>query len=519
MNTYPSLRWYPGSEKVCWVDDDKLALVNGAGVHLYLGGRDNVSSGTRTFAYLNKDFPTGYLTNVNPVATCASTSTESLTASTQLLSNGTFASNITGWTDKSSGASNIAHDSSNQRMTMNGNAATARAHTTITTVVGEWYMVWTKPISSLFSGTTHSLEMYVGTHEYPNGNYSYIGQSTYTHGTSDANEPIAITWKAVQTTYHILFQTGHDKAIDNVYAMRVAEDVSSNNPMLDNGNGDFYVSGQPLDRGFRVFGTVARTPAATGSEIVTYNFGNGSYLEQPYNSELNFLQNAGNSFTAMAWASPKVTQTGGSPWHPLISLEHWDGSNTDWYCGAHGKMAFSGTEIGNTVLEANQLYFLVWTRNGPTGTNYVYVNGRLDGSNTSPDPVAASNQTLLIGCRHANGQKSTDTGGSVTDGSHWNKVALVRISQGYTDATMINKIYNEERKLFHPNAKCTLDKENNLLRGISYDKDTELMHALTSNSRSDFNGLVRINSEDRASAGVAGHRCISSVNGMIVEEE
>ncbi len=42
---------------------------------------------------------------------------------------------------------------------------------------------------------------------------------------------------------------------------------------------------------------------------------------------------------------------------------------------------------------------------------------------------------------------------------------------------------------------------------------------LSNNKRNDFNGLVRINSEDRASAGVAGHRCISSVNGMIVEEE
>ena len=57
------------------------------------------------------------------------------------------------------------------------------------------------------------------------------------------------------------------------------------------------------------------------------------------------------------------------------------------------------------------------------------------------------------------------------------------------------------------------------MRGVSADKDTGLLYALSSNTRNDFDGLVRINSEDRSSGGTNGHRCISSVNGMIVEEE
>ena len=214
----------------------------------------------------------------------------------------------------------------------------------------------------------------------------------------------------------------------------------------------------------------------------------------------------------MAWAAPI-----GSGWRPLISLDYWNGSK-QWFCGALDKMALHGGAIGNTVLEDNQLYFMCWVRNGSTGTNYAYLNGRLDGTNTDA-ATAAANQTLVIGGRHANGQISTVPGGTITDNNHWSKVALVRISQGYTDADMINRIYNEERKLFHPNAKCTLDGDSNLIRGTSYDKDTGLLHVLTNTARSDFNGLVRINSETRSSAGVTGHRCISSVNGMIVEEE
>jgi len=524
MNTWPSIHWSPGNDKLTWVDDDKLALSNGVGVNLYLDdGVDNTSGGTRTFAFLNKDYPTGYLRRINPVGTCASTSTETLTASTQLITagnNGTFSSNITGWNDKSGSGSNILHSTANGgRMDINGNTATGRAHTTITTVVGEWYMVWTKPLSSLFSGT-QKLDLFVGTHEYPNVNYAHAGSTRYTHGTSDTNEPITVTWRATQTTYHILFDCGHNVAVDNVYAMKVAEDVSSNSGHIaQTGSGHHNVSAKPLDKGLVVYGNVARTPAAAGSEIVTYDFGSGAYLEQPYNSNLNFLQSSSNSFTVMAWGSPKVTQTGPSPWHPLVSLEHWDGSSKDWWCGANNKLTFSGTIIGNTILEANQLYFMCWVRNGSTGVNYVYLNGRLDGSNGSPDIGSASNQTLLIGCRHTNNQISTDVGGSVTDHSHWNKVALVRISEGYTDADMINKIYNEERKLFHPNAKCTFDGDSNLIRGVSYDKDTGILNVLSNNTRNDFNGLVRINSESRSSGGVTGHRTISSVNGMIVEEE
>jgi len=518
MNTWPSIRWYPGSEKICWVDDDKLALANPAGINLYLGGVDNTNGGTRTFAYLNKDFPTGYLRRINPVATCASTSTESLTSS-QLITagnNGTFSSNITGWTDKSSGASNIAHSSSGGgRMDLNGNAATARAYVSITTVVGETYMVWTNPLSSLFSGT-QTMDLYVGTHEYPNSNYAYAGSSRYTHGTSDTNEPLTVTWRATQTTYHILIESGHNVAVDNVYAMRVAEDVSSNNGYnAQTGSGHFNVSSKPLDKGFRVFNTISRTQAATGSEIVTYGFNTtDKYMEQPYNSNLNFLQNSSNSYTVMAWGAPTDSSAG---WKPLISLDYWNNSKK-WFCGALDKMSLHGGAIGNTILETNQLYFMCWVRNGPTGTNYAYLNGRLDGTNTDGQ-VAAPNQTLMIGCRHANGQSSPDVGGTPTDGGHWSKVALVRISEGYTDADMINRIYNEERKLFHPNAKCTLDNGSHFMRGVSSDKDTGLFHILTDNTRNDFNGLVRINSETRSSAGTAGHRCISSVNGMIVEEE
>ena len=526
MNLYPSIRWSPQTEKVTWVDDDKLALSNNVGMNLYLPedsgstsgstpqSRDNTSGGTRTLAFLNKDYPTGYLRRINPLCTCASTNTDSLAQSSNLISNGTFDTNITGWTDLSGSGSSISFNSANARMDLNGATNYARAHTTITTEVGVWYMVYTKPLSvspNVF-GSNQELNIWVGTTQYPSTGYDHMGRGRYKHGVTDVNEPITVTFRATQTTTHIVLESGWNVAADNVYAVRIGEDVGSSNGQLNPGGSNFSVNGQQLHKGLVAYNTMGRTPAASGSEIVTYDMSSSGYLEQPYNHELNFLQNSGNSYTVMAWGAPI-----GSGWRPLISLDYWNGSK-QWFCGALDKMALHGGAIGNTVLEDNQLYFMCWVRNGSTGTNYAYLNGRLDGTNTDA-ATAAANQTLIIGARHANGQISTLPGGSIIDNNHWSKVALVRISQGYTDADMINRIYNEERKLFHPNAKCTLDGDSNIIRGTSYDKDTGLLHVLTNTARSDFNGLVRINSETRSSAGANGHHCISSVNGMIVEEE
>ena len=528
MNTYPSIRWHPGSDRACWVGDDTLALSNHVGISLYLSAsaanngttnpeyRDNVGGGTRTYAYLNKDYPTGYLRRINPLCTCASTNTDTLYASSNLISNGEFTSNITGWNDLSGSGSSISWNSGNARMDLNGAVNYARAHTTITTEVGVWYIVFTKPLSvspNVF-GSNQELNVWVGTAQYPSTGYNYMGTGRYKHGVTDVNEPVTVTFRATETTTHIVLESGWNVAVDNVYAVRAAEDVGSNNGQLNPGSSAFAIQGQQLHKGLVAKNTIGRTPAATGSEIVTYDLSSGGYLEQPYNHELNFLENTGNSYTVMAWGSVTTTDNG---WKPLISRDYWNGSK-QWFCGVHDRMALHGGVVGDTDIEANQLYFFCWVRNGGTGTNYVYLNGELDGSNTDGGGGAASRQTLIIGARHANSQTSENVGGSITDNNHWGQVALVRISAGYTDADMIRRIYNEERKLFMPNAKCTLDRDSNLIRGVSYDKNTGLLHVLSNNTRNDFDGLVRINSVARNSSGTLGNRPISSAKGMIVEE-
>ena len=504
VQAYPIIPWHPGTEKVCWVEDTKLALSNERGLNLFLDeGYSDASSksNTRVFAYLNTLHPTGYLPNNCFGSFCASTDTTDLTTSSQLLSNGNFGSNITGWNDLSGGGSSISHDSSNARMNLNGATAYARAHTTFTAVVGQWYTV---EIQNYFSITTNQeINLWIGTHQYPTGGYNAYGTARYKHGTHDANAPIMVQFRATQTTIHVHVESGWNVAFDNIYARKVDGNKG--------GGYGFSKDGNQLQKPMNVMGsTISRSNYASGGEIVTYNLTGGSYLEQPYNSDLNFLETATEDWTVMGWGS--VTGTDSS-WKVFMARDTWN-SSKKWACMVLDHMAFAGTNIGNTDIEANQLYFFCWTKAGNEVN--VYLNGRLDGrAIMDTDGVAAATQTLLIGARHANTQNNPNIGGSITDQNKWNKIALARISHGALSEKKIKEIYNSERQLFAPNARCVLQGSNEYIRDTHYDKSTGTLHVLGYSARNDIQGLCIINSETRE----AGSGGIHAVNGMIVEEE
>ena len=500
---FPTIPWSPGSEKVGWVEDTKLALGNNAGLNLYLdGGHDSSSqpNASRSFAYLNRLHPTGYLHGNCFGCFCASTDTTDLKTSSQLLTNGNFGSNITGWTDLSGGGSSISHDSSNGRMNLNGATAYARAYQTFTAVVGQWYTV---EIQNHYNVTTNQeINLWIGTHQYPTSGYNVYGTARYKHGTHDANAAWSVQFRATQTTIHVHVESGWNVAFDNIYA-RICDG--------DKGGGyGFGNGGNQLQTAMNAMGANIGRSKYDNSEIVTYNLTGGAYLEQHYNPWLNFLESDSNDWTVMGWGSVNETSSG---WKVFMARDTWN-NNQKWSCMVLDHMAFGGVNVGNTDIEANQLYFFCWTKSGNRIT--AYLNGRYDGEIASfSDGVAAPTQTLLIGARHANGQNNPNIGGSITDNNHWTKVALARVSQGAISPEQVNEIYNAERHLFTPNARCILQGSNEYVRDLHYDKSTGTLHVLSNTARNDIQGLRVINSETRS----AGTATIHAVNGMIVEEE
>ena len=221
-------------------------------------------------------------------------------------------------------------------------------------------------------------------------------------------------------------------------------------------------------------------------------------------------------YTVMCWAQPTSAGSGG--WSPLISLDHWNGGKYLFWGTINGIMSVGDIACGNTQIEQNGFYHLCWVKGqhgASTNQVNVYVNGVYDG-NASPGSsyTAADHQTLLIGARHNNAQISPYVGGTVTDQSNWENVALVRISQGAISADDVKEIFMHEQQLFRPN--CRSLTQSSTIRDVDYDKSTGILHLLTSSGRDEFRGLQRINSTSESAANFAR---ISANGGMVVEGE
>ena len=92
------------------------------------------------------------------------------------------------------------------------------------------------------------------------------------------------------------------------------------------------------------------------------------------------------------------------------------------------------------------------------------------------------------------------------------RLALAKIGTGAPTAEEIQRIYADERKLFAPNAKCTLYGSSDDIKTIAYDKSTDILNLGTSSGRSDFVGLNRINNTTTSTT-----TAISAAGGLIAE--
>ena len=93
------------------------------------------------------------------------------------------------------------------------------------------------------------------------------------------------------------------------------------------------------------------------------------------------------------------------------------------------------------------------------------------------------------------------------------QLSNVRVGKGNPDREQILRIYRDEKKMYHMNAKCTLYGSSDEVKAIAYDDGTDILHAGTSAGRSEFSGLVRINNTTTAVT-----TAISASNGIVAEQ-
>ena len=258
-----------------------------------------------------------------------------------------------------------------------------------------------------------------------------------------------------------------------------------------------------------VNGTITKTAVATGADLVAYNASNtSSYLEQAYNSNLNFGTAGDFHYSFWVYSDSSATYNGatyifertsvGDPSSRRIEARLNTSTNLQVYATS-GVFVTGSTAI---TISSNSWSKVDIIRSNNIGS--VWVNGVQKVSGSHFGNMTDTSATLTV-CNR--GYFSPHNQGFPTG------ISLFRVSATAPTAEQIAKIYNDEKFLFQENAKATLYGSSDAVTALAYDDDTELLHVGTSAGRSEFQGLRRVNNTTDA-VGAA----ISASNGFIVEE-
>ena len=447
-------------------------------------------------AYVTTSYNTGWMHGDIKGAFLSDTTAETMNRSsaTELVTNGTSwtgASGTTapnGWTSWGYAESSFTIDSGTLRIG-NGAANNSTAmHQNITTVVGQVYTFY---FSYQVTNAQYAI-IRVGTSNL-SGN---LGQL---YGTvSGAQTSGTLTFVATGTTTNISVQlqatSGNSTInIDNLSVKAVGDiDRSLNN------------------NGLAVFGTVTKTPVATGADLVGYSgFSASNYLKQPYNSSLDF---GTGDFSIMFWFK---TPSGSVPTECF--LHRGDGGTGTWGSGKIIQIEFNSTNLAAFLSESAFSSYDTVTVTGTkaatgqwmhytlvrSGTSVkAYLNGEVNGTASSSRNLTNTSASTWIGERPNSSRPATTS-----------SLALFRMSASAPSAEQIKKIYEDEKCLFHENAKATLYGSSDAVTALAFDDTTNLLHVGTSAGRSEFQGLSRINNTTDAVT-----TAISASNGLVAEQ-
>jgi hypothetical protein len=312
-----------------------------------------------------------------------------------------------------------------------------------------------------------------------------IGYLEFT-GTTTGTKAVTIDVSSYTTVYLSIREgsgAGDSSTLDNISVRLADEDRSVN------GNG------------LQVFGTVTRTPVATGADLVAYSgFSTSNYLEQPYNSDLDF---GTGDFCYMGWF--KTNGTGitmfercNSPRSGNGMTVYMDGTGKPlWYKIVSGVPTIVVTPTA-AYNNNSWVHFAAIRQNGVVS---LYFNGQKDGSASDSTDMTNTSAIFRLG--------ANATGTSGWTGS----LALWRISATAPTAEQISRIYNDEKHLFTEGAQATLFGSSDAVTALAFDDSSQLLHVGTSAGRSVFQGLRRVSNTTTA-VGTA----ISASNGLVVEE-
>jgi len=441
----------------------EIAYQDSSGGPLFKFLNHGSSASKGSVAKITSDYNTGYMVGDIKGAWLSDTDTTNVVGS-ELVTNGTFDSNITGWDNFSGGS--IAYDPSN-----GGRAAVTSinyygAKQYITVVVGKTYVLTFDAQSG-----TNNARIRVGDAD---SGTTYL--NTWVSNGSNSFTITILTY----TSLRIFLSTRN--AADTVYfdniSVRLADIDRSVNA-----------------NGLAVHGTITKTAVATGADLVGYSgFSTSNYLEQPYNSDLDF---GTGDFSFMGWIKPTGEYDNG---YIIHRGDAGNGSGLMVIRRGYGGGEFPRIHWGSTGFDYDLIFnkkvtdgvwsFIVVMRSG--STLQTFVNAVSSGETTSSTNISNPNGKLRMGLR-------MDIPGQAIQGS----LALWRISATAPTAEQILEIYNAEKPLFQDGAKCTLNGSSDSVTALDYDDSNDELLVGTSGGLSVFKGLRRVDENTNAITEVA----------------
>ena len=264
--------------------------------------------------------------------------------------------------------------------------------------------------------------------------------------------------------------------------------------------------------GLAVYGEVSREPVAPGAELLAYGgFSSSNYLQQPYNSNLDF--GTGN-WCFMFWYNANDAESGDvlfTRWSYNLNSStagrigvYFNNGNLRCDTTDDGASSYQGHVGADGTQDTNTWHCGVILRRA--GNLEVWVDGLLRKSNVldSTSDGSYTNTSAILEIGNSPNMGAADSG---------IQLALLRVSKTAPSEKQIEKIYNDEKKLFHDNAKCTLIGTNSNITTVAHDDTTKILYVGTGSGRSDFRELKRINSTTEAIGSA-----ISASNGLVAED-
>lgn len=384
----------------------------------------------------------------------------SVTGGTELISNGDFASGVSGWSVYAGALSSV---SGRLRLTADGSqgASQSRAYQIISTVPGRAYRV----VADVTAGTA-AASLGCG-----DGSISAIanvvsGVSGLAAGVSGS---FNASFVALGSSSYILF----------LGAATAGQYVDFDNISVQEVIADRCYKAKPA----AILGTLTKTAVATGAELLAYSgFSAANYAQEAYSADLDF---GTGPWTVSAWASiPVGVSAAATLVHRAAS---GGGASLELSHTATGQItitAFDGTTTRTATTSgsyATGAFIKVRGTYTTDGKLAVQVNGREMASATGSPLLTLNNASATLTLGNSVVLDKPFTAGSL---------AMVKLSASTPTTEQAAWMYAQESAMFAAGAVVTLPAASTIA-DLGFDADRDVWLVAQSGYLSEWNGLVR----------------------------